>query len=90
MIYTVEAGYKKGQAIIYDIQTKVSSENVLTIIYEGEEITKKVILKIKCADLAKLLYESGFSQRNVINPPKLSFIPHDAYGNLYADLFANS
>ena len=41
-------------------------------------------------DLAKLLYESGFSQRNVINPPIISFIPQDAYGNLFADLFANS
>ena len=88
--YTVEAGYKKGQAIIYVNQTKVSSGNILTITYEGEEIPKKVTLKIKCAELAKLVYKSGPSEGNVINPPILSFTPQDAYGNLYTDLFTTS
>ena len=88
--YTVEAGYKRGQAVIHVNQTKVSSGNYLTITYEGKEIPKKVLLKIKCAELAKLVYESGPSEGNVINPPILSFTPKDAYDNLYTDLFTIS
>ena len=88
--YNVEKGYKRGQAIIYVNQTKVSEGNVLTISYESKEIPKKVTLIIKCADLAKLVYESGPTEGNVISPPILSFIPQDAYGNLYTDLFTTT
>ena len=88
--YTAERGFKNGQAIIHVTQYKVSSGNILTITYNNDKIPKTVTLKIKCADLAKLVYESGPTDGNVINPPILTFIPQDSYGNLYTDLFTSS
>ena len=90
-VIKVERGYKKGQAIIYVTQTKATDEkdNILTLSYNGEKIPKTVSLTIKCGDLAKLVYESGPTEGDVITPPILTFKPVDKYGNLYTDLFTN-
>ena len=88
---TVEKGYKRGQALVYVMQTKVTNgtDNVLTIKYNNEKIPKTVSLTIKCADFAELKWENGPTEGNVINPPIITFIPLDTYGNLYTDLFTS-
>ena len=87
----VEKGYKRGQALIYVIQTKTTDgiDNILTIKYKNELIPKTVSLTIKCADFARLKWEEGPNEGNVINPPFITFIPLDKYDNLYTDLFTN-
>ena len=91
LILKVEQGYKKGQAIIYVTQLKATNEtdNILTLYYNSQKIPKTVSLTIKCGDLAKLVYVSGPTKGDVINPPITTFKPVDAYGNLYTDLFTN-
>ena len=90
--YKVELGYKNGQAIIYVTQKKATEENkynYLTIYYEDNKVPQQVTLNIICGDFAKLIYVSGPTAGNVINPPIISFKPVDSYGNLYTHLFTN-
>jgi hypothetical protein len=89
---SVEKGYKRGQALVYVMQKKVTNgtDNILTIKYKNEKIPKTVSLTIKCAEFKRLQWKEGPTEGNVINPPILSFTPQDAYGNLYTDLFTTS
>ena len=88
---SVEKGYKRGQALVYVMQKKVTNgtDNILTIKYKNEKIPKTVSLTIKCAEFKRLQWKEGPTEGNVINPPIITFIPLDTYDNLYTDLFTN-
>ena len=85
----VEPGYKNGQARILVNQKKVSTDNKLTLTYDGKEIPKKVTLIMECGELAELRYVSGPTVGNVITPPILTFQPVDSFGNVYTPLFTS-
>ena len=84
----IEKGSKKGQFAILVKQTIVTSKaNILSFKYKNQGISKTVSLNIKCDELKNLILIGGPTSGNVINPPKITFKPVDAYNNLYSDLF---
>ena len=84
-ITSVDYGYKKGQFIVHVQQNKITDkgDNIMTLIYGGEEIPQTVSLNIKAGDFAKLVLVDGPTPGNVINHPILTFEPQDSYGNRY-------
>ena len=84
-ITSVDYGYKKGQFIVHVQQNKITDkgDNIMTLIYGGEEIPQKVSLNIKAGDFARLVLVDGPTPGNVINHPVLTFEPQDSYGNRY-------
>ena len=80
----VTQGYKKGQYLISVTQNKITDkgDNILTILYNKEEIPQKVSLTIKGGDFKKLVLVDGPTDGNVINHPILTFEPVDNYNNL--------
>ena len=89
--YNIQIGKaaKKGQIAVQVRQTIVTNNkaNILSFKYKNQDIPKKVSLNICNAELKNLLLISGPTSGNVINPPKITFKPVDAYNNLYSDLF---
>ena len=71
-------------------KTKTNEDNILTIKYDDNEINKSISLNITNNDFNKLEYISGPTQGNILNPPNLTFIPLDKYGNIYSDIFKNN
>ena len=69
--------------------TNKSEYNILTIKYGNKTINESISLNIKNAAFDKLEYISGPTEGNVLDPPNITFIPLDKYGNLYSDIFQN-
>ena len=87
-----EKNSTKCNFIIHLIQYKATinnTENIIKISKNGEEIEETISLIIKNADFDSLQYIEGPTDGNVINPPIITFIPLDKYGNLFNDIFIN-
>ena len=69
--------------------TNKSEYNILTIKYGNKTKNESISLNIKNAAFDKLEYISGPTEGNVLDPPNITFIPLDKYGNLYSDIFQN-
>ena len=94
LIINVEQN-KKSQcyyniSVIQYNTTKTNEDNILRIKYDDKEINKSISLNITNSGFNKLEYISGPTQGNVLDPPNITFIPRDKYGNLYSDIFKNN
>jgi hypothetical protein len=91
LIIDKKFGEKDGQMKLFITQkvsyTSYGKDNVLSLTYENKAITQKITLHIKHAELSTLEYVSGAQDGTVVIPSTIKFIPKDAYGNLYTDLF---
>ena len=82
---SVDKVYKKGQFIISITQKAITEkgENILTIYYENKVISQKQSLSILVSQFGRLKSLDGSIDRNLLNPPILTFIALYSFDNEY-------
>ena len=67
--------------------TNIGDYNILTLSYKNKALKETISLNIKNGNISNLKWISGPTEGNVINPPNITFIPLDKYGNIYTNIF---